>query len=335
MKRREAVKSLGASGLIGLAGCLSEGGISGGDGINQISIAMTAYPFLPYTLAYHVGREQGFYDEQGLEVSVESFGNPSDASRALTSGSLDFASMGATTMAKAWAAGAGISIVSGVTMAAADVVYYVRADSDIEQIQDLVGKTVSWTSPGSITHQVVHTSIEMAEGISMDDVQGEATGGPGETLSATENGVVDLGWGVIPPAFLWEEQDRIRILFFGNEYVPNFQENVTVVSNRFAEENGDSVRAFNQGTIDAIDFIVNQPDEAAQLYAEPNDWDADTSIKMWDNLTIDEFYSASLPRKSLEVAEQAAITTGVLEDEVEWNDLVNQQYLPEDYRTEL
>lgn len=87
-----------------------------------------------------------------------------------------------------------LSNLRAITVAYTNAVHIItRADSDIDSLQDLVGKRVSVGAPGSGTEVSANTILE-AVGISYDDFAAVQRLGANETADALRDGAIDAGF---------------------------------------------------------------------------------------------------------------------------------------------
>ncbi len=93
------------------------------------------------------------------EISVLSFTNPGDMKTALLAGSLDFCGTTLVTAITAASKGEPVIIVAGLSNRCSALV--VGADSRIETVLDLAGKTIAYV-PGTMHHLLLLESLEQA-----------------------------------------------------------------------------------------------------------------------------------------------------------------------------
>jgi len=123
--------------------------------------------------------------EQGIEVKdIIGAKGGGETVRNLTEGNLQLADAAAAASVLAiLRAKEALMLVAGGTKSPGDISWLVLEDSPIRKIQDLKGKTMSYTSPGSVTEQLATMSLSRAGGISPDDVKRVSAGGIGEGLA--------------------------------------------------------------------------------------------------------------------------------------------------------
>lgn len=168
--RRWTGVAVAMAGALLLAGCgaLDEGGSSSGDVPDDATKVRVGYL---HTIAVddklHLGLEKGYFADEGLDVEATQFDTGIAVSQALVSGDIDVAIMGGVT-SNFPAQGQG-TIFMANSRETATARLYVQADSGIESVDDLVGKTLA-TTEGTTADVYLHAAFTKA-GIERDRVE--------------------------------------------------------------------------------------------------------------------------------------------------------------------
>lgn len=174
--------------LLALYGCRSH---EAGPEHTRVRIAVPSSPitYLPIYLA----RELGYYQEQGLDVTIEDFPGGSKALQAMLGGSADVAASffenGIELVAE------GRQVQSFVTLL--DYPGYVLAISPastrkIKKPEDLRGAVIGVTTPGSASHHFVNY-ILLRHGIPLGEVSITGIGLGPASVAAMERGQINAG----------------------------------------------------------------------------------------------------------------------------------------------
>ena len=124
-------------------------------------------------------------------------------------------------------AGADIRIVGGGVASSEDVFWVTSPDSDLDSIEDLEGKEVGYTSPGSVTQGLLALSLERS-GVGLDNVKTRSMGGLTEGLTALKNGDIDAA-AILEPIFSEQvEEEGWKPVFRASDYVPEFLSTVII-----------------------------------------------------------------------------------------------------------
>jgi NitT/TauT family transport system substrate-binding protein len=176
------------------------------------AIDSTKTPFDHFAL--HQAKSQGYFKEQGLDVSVI-FGSGGAATlQALLTNSQDVAvGVGVLAVIGAYAKGAPIKILGNVFRGADNVIWYVPVSSPIKTLKDLDGKQFAYSRQGSTTH--LATQYIMRElGIKAKLV---STGGMSSSRTQVMSGQVDTGWTAAPTNLNLIREGKARIIGTGKE----------------------------------------------------------------------------------------------------------------------
>ena len=160
--------------VLTLAACGDSGLTEGGEGGDVTVSNHTALLFSPPWIA---ALDQGLFEKNGVRVKqiVGSEGGGTTV-RNVVSGGLPIGEVATTAAVTAFHAGADIRIVGGGVASSKDVCWVTRPDSKLDSIEDLKGKEVGYTSPGSVTQGLLALSLERS-GVGVDNVKTRSMGG--------------------------------------------------------------------------------------------------------------------------------------------------------------
>src|SRR5688572_22445172 len=131
--------------------------------------------------------EQGLFTKHGLDVELVYIDSGSTAATALIAGDVDVCQMAGTAAINAAAAGAPVKVIAGLFNT---YVYSLMVTPDIQTPEDLIGKAVAISQPGSASDLAVRVALK-GLGLEPDeDVAVLAIGGQSERLAALLAGSV-------------------------------------------------------------------------------------------------------------------------------------------------
>src|SRR5680860_851532 len=133
---------------------------------DTLRVGMPSQMFL--NLPEFVAQEQGFYEDQNLDVELVHIADSSVPVRSMIAGELDVSQTGMSETLAAVDKGAALRTIGGVNTGL-HYGLYVGADSGIEAVEDMVGKRVGISSPGSLPHVVIMALLQEA-GVSEEDI---------------------------------------------------------------------------------------------------------------------------------------------------------------------
>jgi NitT/TauT family transport system substrate-binding protein len=162
-----------------------------------------------------LGQEKGFFKEQGIELDIQWTDGGAETQQAVISGSFDIGtSTGLLGVLSAFAKGAPVVLLSSEMTGAADLYWYVRADSPIKSLKDIEGKTFSFSRPGSSSNQIAAALVRKS---GASNVKLVSTGGAPATLTQVMSGQIDVGWSAIPGPLDLVKEGKLRVIAVGND----------------------------------------------------------------------------------------------------------------------
>jgi NitT/TauT family transport system substrate-binding protein len=257
--------------------------------------------------------------------------------RNVVSGGLPIGEVATTAAITAFMAGADIRIVGGGVASSRDVFWVTRRDADLDSIEDLEGKEVGYTSPGSVTQGLLALSLERS-GVGVDNVETRTMGGLAEGLTALKNGDIDAA-AILEPVYSEQlAEEGWKVVFKASDYVPEFLSTVIITGPGVLDKN----RAMVEGTIaaraEALEVIKRNPDQVARAWAKEAEIDPESARKALDTVDPDEHWVVGLDsRQALETVAEEMRLIDLLPrgQDIDWKRLVVQDFVPPDQRIAL
>jgi NitT/TauT family transport system substrate-binding protein len=221
------------------------------------------------SLPFYVSQEKGFYKQAGVEVTPTFAAGGGDQVQIMVAGDADIViGTGMLATLSALERGAPIKVVSAEATGLNDVFWYVKGSSPIKRIEDLAGKKVGYSNPGSSSHLAVLALVDWLKSKGLQPPELLAGGSPPQQFTGVMTDQFDAGWSA-PPFFLEElKKGNIRILFRGDD-IPGLSEitiRVNLARDDFVKKQPNALRGFLAATRNAIQFIFANPDEAAKIW---------------------------------------------------------------------
>lgn len=217
----------------------------------------------------HVAVEEGFFEEEGLDVELVTAGAPSGMMPQLMGGSLDFALMDMVTpiIAKsqdvpvvAVAPGASGTNYKSGEMGVGNL--WVRADSKINSVKELENTTFAVPQIGSAVWMDVREAVDEAGGdsskmkfVEVQDQLGALKAGDVEAASSSE----PRGTALLQDKAL-KRLDNYITMNGDVSYM-------FMTTTKLAEQNAETVEAFERAILKANAFINENPERAAEIAA--------------------------------------------------------------------
>ncbi|MFN2460952.1 MAG: ABC transporter substrate-binding protein, partial [Candidatus Velthaea sp.] len=144
------------------------------------------------------------------------------------------------------------------------ICWVAKKDSPIKSIKDLPGKTVGFSTPGSVSETLLQMSLKAA-GLDPTQVKTKAAGGIGENMTLLDSGGLDIAFSIDP--IITQRKDAIRIIFFARDYVPRYLQTVWVASPSALVKNPKEVSGLLRARKRGLEYIVAKPKDAAGIFA--------------------------------------------------------------------
>jgi len=231
-------------------------------------------------------------------------------------------------------------LVAGGAKSPGSVVWVVRPDSNLKKIQDLKGKTMSFTSPGSVTEALAALVLEAAPGIEPQDVKRIPAGGLGPGLTLLEKGQVDAAMCSYPT--MLGQGAKYRVLFYVTDFVPDYFQTFWMARESFLKTNGDVMRAFLRARARGLKFILENPEEAAKIFMKTSDSITDMKGAMEtlknEGVLDGKYYSDNrFIARGLETVEKGMRVVGSIapDAKISWAKIIDQSYIEPDKRIKL
>jgi NitT/TauT family transport system substrate-binding protein len=219
------------------------------------------------TVGVYFALDNGFFEEEGLEVEVIPYPGSTTATRALLSGDADIVMTGGDTAYLAWQNGAPIKIISSPVAKGTDVMI---ANAPIDSLDDLAGKRFAISDPGSTAEILGRIVIERA-GVDPESLQYVSIGSPPDRVRAMLANQVDLTAAtilILEPVLQAVEAGQVNVLTSFAEEFPDIPLAYNIASDNMIAENRDMLVRFLRAEIRGYQWATENPAEAAAIAAK-------------------------------------------------------------------
>ena len=300
----------------------------------KLVVATPHQIFLDTGLVIEVGKQKGFFKEVGLEIEPIVVRGGGENVQAVVSGSVHISlATGTFSVLSAFQKGAPVKILAAEMTGTPDLFWYSMANTPYRKLEDLAGKRIAFSNPGSSTHIGVLAAVDYLTAKKLPAPQPISLGGPADSFTAVKTGQADAGWSAIPLFMDLVEKGEVRIVFKGAdlERLRDVTMRVTFANASFVEKNPETVRAFFKAYQKAMDYIFENRQEAARI------WIPFAKLKLSEAALVNiiGFYDranvAFKPVKGLPILMEDAVKFNFLKQpmtQAELDRLIDLRYLP-------
>jgi NitT/TauT family transport system substrate-binding protein len=307
--------------LFGSTACADESGAPATGGTDTLSISATGVDSLPFMAILQVGIDKGWFDEEGLKVDLYSGGGGGNTLRVVTSGDADMAIAGNTSVILAAQQPNSNLKVIAPWFQLNDFSWICPPGRSVE------GATLGFSSAGSSTELIVK-ALERELG-----VKSQAVGAMGDNWTAAKAGQITAGWAMQP--FIADKQasDNAQILVNSRDVIGDMPADLVAVNAEYASANADNLHAFFRVANRLNEWVVSDPDAAAaeigpKVGVSPEVMK--TALRNTPDLA--KGYSLRVDVAGLKNLSDLMVAAGQIPEPIDWANVMDQQYLPQDVR---
>ena len=284
---------------------------------NPVNEDIVTIGYLPsdHDAALFVAQAQGEYAAHGIETELVQFNNGGDLMTGMASGEVDIGYGGITPVLSAVEKGVPIKVVAGAQIEGSGIA--VSPESDIDSPEDLAGKSIATPCEASIQYMLLQYYLE-DNNMSTDDMNISAmkVAPMNDALNANK---ID-GMLTYEPYVTMAVENGNVMFINSSEILPEHPCCVVAASERFIDENPDKLDTIISIHENATEFILENPDEAAELL--PEDIVADVEIEKKAISGIKFVYGLNETYKqSIMDFMQIEVDLGILEEPIPATDI--------------
>jgi NitT/TauT family transport system substrate-binding protein len=286
-------------------------GEAGGDGEGLTQVNVGVIPITDVAPIY-LGIEQGFFEDEGLELELTPAQGGAAIVPGVVSGDLDFGFSNVTSMLIARSQGLPIQIVANGNSSTGDreedfAAVMVGKDSNVQEITDLEGARIAVNTLNNISDNTISAAVAEAGGdpATIDYVEMPFP----DMGAALEKGNVD-GIAAVEPFMTLAEQNGARPVLSNYAYpVDDLTVAVWFTTEQTVQQDPETVDAFSAAMQRSLKYADSNPDEVRKILPEYTELAPD----LIEQLTLPR-YPAEVNRNSVEELAELAVTNGMIEE---------------------
>lgn len=238
-----------------------------GSGDEQVTINIGTLP-IANAAAMYLGMQEGFFEEEGLEVEPTVLGGGNEIITGLVAGDYDFGFVGYISAGVALSQNVPVCVVTAndATGTSEDddwQALVAGADAGIESPQDLAGTTIGINALGGVAEVLIKAGLD-AEDVDPDSVEFIEVPFP-EVPAAISAGRIDAGYASEP--FITSVLDEGGEVVFAPQsaLAPEYPNGSYAASEEFLAERGDVVERFVRAMDRSVEYARDNEDAVREI----------------------------------------------------------------------
>jgi NitT/TauT family transport system substrate-binding protein len=297
------------------------------------TITVTHWGAAFYGAPYAVAMAKGFFKQHGVDITgvLTSQGGGTSVRNTLA-GDLPYGEVALPAAIEAINNGVTLVVIGSGAQSVADILWMAKKGAPFHSLKDLVGHTVGFTEPGSVTNMLILMAMK-AQGIDPKTIRILPAGGIGANVSAVLNGALDAGMSGEP---VWaENEDKLQPVFWVKDVLsPAMMQTVAVTTRDYAQQGADKLRAILAGRREGVQFIEAHPDEAADITAKAYNGDPALYRKVFARFTSFHYWSdGRFDTDAMNRMVEGLQIVGKQKGPVDWSKVIDNSFLPADLRS--
>jgi NitT/TauT family transport system substrate-binding protein len=274
-----------------------------------------------------VGEKLGIFAKHGLSVTISDFSAGSKLVQAMTAGSIDIG-VGAGPLMALTLKGAPILAICNSAPPIPFIGIAVPWDSPIHSVDQLKGRTIGFSSSGSLTdwltRELVRTQGWGTAGVKAVSIGNDATG----VITAFRGHEIDADIIATTNIFAWEEKQQGRLLIPASNYVGNIAAGALFATDQLMAHKPDAVRNFVAAWLETVDYMRKNKAETVAIESAVAGYSPTVMSKEYD-LTIGMFSSdCKFDAQSLANLDRSFVDLQLVETPPNMSTLYTEAFLP-------
>jgi NitT/TauT family transport system substrate-binding protein len=268
----------------------------------------------------YLGIEQGFFEEEGLDVEPAIAQGGAAIIPAVVQGDQEIGFSNIVSLLIGETEDLPVQVISQGIQATDDpdndtAAVAVAADSDVQDVSDLEGKTIAINTLRNISELTVTAALE-GEGVDVSTIDFVEVPLP-DMVGQLEAGQIDAA-GLVEPFITTGEAAGHRMLIYDRVATePEMTIATYFTSDEFLESDPEVVDGFVRAMHRSLEYATENPDEARQAIGEyteiPPDVLEEVVLPLWQT---------DLNEDSIELVAELMVTYGITEDEADVDELI-------------
>jgi NitT/TauT family transport system substrate-binding protein len=273
-----------------------------------------------------IGMQEGIFAKHGVKISEFVLGGAAKQQQALVADAIDIGLGSGPAMAFA-ARGAPVLGIAAMAGKPSIMVLAVAANGPVKKIADLKGKTLSISSPGSVTEWLVR-ELSRREGWGPDGMNLVGLGANSAQIAALRTGqTVGLPDDIFLARKL-EKEGVLKILVHFGDIAPHFIMHVIFASDQAIKTKPDDIRNFLAGWFETIAYMRKHKAASIKIASKVTHVPADVIASVWGEVMPMFSDTGKFDPEALKVLARSFVELKLLPKEPDMSTLYTEKFLP-------
>jgi len=276
-----------------------------------------------------VGMEAGIFAKHGLAVEELNFAGGAKIAQAMTAGAVDI-SLSAGPDMQFVAKGAPEIAIGSIAEFPGFMAYVVGANSTIHSLDDLRGKKVGITSPGSLTDWLAEELVRVKGWAGERDRVTKVTvgGSTPAVVAALKTGQIDASISSAQLGLQLGENGEGQLLSDCSAYVGTIELYTMFASTAIVERDTDAVRRFLKAWYETVDFMKGHKAETVAIAAKVMGNSPSVQSHIYDRLVGKLSSTGKFSPQAIETLRASFVAMKNTDESVDMRKLYTEEFLP-------
>jgi len=274
-----------------------------------------------------VGLAKGFYQKRGLDLGITDFQGAAKMDMALTADSIDVA-LGSPMEMAGIEKGMPAVAIAAIAHPVRELSIIVPADSPIQSLDQLRGKSIGIATMGSIT-QWAALDLARAKGWGNDGVKLVAIGaGSSSAIAAIRTHLVDATVGNLMTGVVLARKGEARQIALVSDYASDFIMHEMAATRNAIHDKPDALRRFVAAWFETVAFMRAHKDETVKIAAKTTGLSIADESAEYDTLMPELSSDGRHDPAIIARTAKSFVQLGILDHEPDMSKLYSEAFLP-------
>jgi NitT/TauT family transport system substrate-binding protein len=296
-------------------------------------ISVTQWGASLYGAPYAVAMEKGLFKQAGIDITgILGSGGGGTTVRNILASPTPYGEVAIAAALAAHAQGLDLVFVNAGTRSVAEASLVTMPNSNIQSVEDLIGKKVAITSPRSVS-EMLFLLVLREKGLDAKKIARVAAGGYTPGLTMLENGGVSAAVLIEPLSII--RKAKYRTIYRAGDVLKPMTTSVGITTRQYANEHPDKLRAIITGRRSGVQAIYQDPAAASRILEKSFNLPPDIAAEAVNNMIAPHMWSeGGFNQIELDRMVEALKFTGEIKADVDWSKLIDKSFLPADLQVE-